>query len=272
MVPCVATPTQRQFATSLSAAPFLIGHGGMDGWEAPRLWTDEYLARVAGDEWFMVERSSSGLFGDLAPGWSFQNMTLAQFVATYSKATPRIYLNGLVPKSLHGDILMPHYVPCLNDAPPLSYQRIVNMWFGRGGEVSLLHNDLQDNLLHMVRGSKTVILFAPNQTRYLYERRDIERTETRVSPIDPTSPDLRLYPLFSHAQRHVVTVAEGEVLYIPALWWHHVASHGSSIAVNIWWDARNYAKRGLRHVYATPTDDLAVQMERHAPLCTRIDD
>ncbi len=254
-------------AERLLQAPFLIAKGGLDGWEAPLLWDDAYLARVAGDATFSVEVSESGKFGDLAAGWSFRNMTLGEFVGVYKTARPRVYLNGLVPKALHGDMLMPTFVPCLSDPPPLPFERIVNMWFGRGGEVSLLHNDLQDNLLHMVRGSKTVILFAPNQTQYLYERRDIVRTETRVSPVDPTAPDLKAHPLFAQAQRRVVTVAQGQVLFIPALWWHHVTSHDSSIAVNIWWDARNYARDGLAHVYATPSDVLANELATHVPLC-----
>jgi hypothetical protein len=263
-----APPKRDVFVVKLSYAPFLIAKGGLDGWEAPLLWDDAYLAKTAGDAVFSIEVSESGEFGDLAAGWHFRNMTLREFVQVYQTARPRVYLNGLVPKALHADVLIPPFVPCLSDSPP-PFERIVNVWFGRGGEVSLLHNDLQDNLLHMVRGSKTVILFAPNQTQYLYERRDIARTETRVSPVDPTAPDYKTHPLFAQAQRREVTVAQGQVLFIPALWWHHVTSHGPSIAVNIWWDALDYARDGLEHVYATPSDVLANELATHAPLCRR---
>jgi hypothetical protein len=148
------------------------------------------------------------------------------------------------------------------------------MWFGSGGEKSVLHNDLQDNLLHVVRGEKRVVLYAPNQTRFLYENRDFERTETRVSPIlNVDQANLTKYPLFAEAKGLEVTVKKGQVLFIPALWWHEISSIGKGkegvLAVNIWWDHFNYAQNGLQEVYQTPSDELAKQLLSRKPLCRR---
>lgn len=70
--------------------------------------------------------------------------------------------------------------------------------------------------------------------------------------IDPLVPNLDKYPLYSHARPVTVTVREGEVLYLPSMWYHHVqqecgywaADHSGSpqqemapcIAVNWWTD------------------------------------
>ena len=46
-------------------------------------------------------------------------------------------------------------------------------------------------------------------------------------PLDPLAPDLAEYPSYSQAQALHCTVQTGEMLYLPALWFHHVQqSHG----------------------------------------------
>ena len=48
--------------------------------------------------------------------------------------------------------------------------------------------------------------------------------------IDPLNPDLKLHPLYCHAHRLEVTLEEGEVLYLPSLWFHHVQQEHGTIA------------------------------------------
>lgn len=257
----------------LGKQPVLM-RAACDGWDALHLWqNDAYLEKTAGKTLFNVEFSSSRLFGDAVPHWGFELMSLSQFANRYrSNSTHFLYLNGAIPSVLHGDFSLPAYVPCMRDAHP-PYQRLINMWWGRGGETSTLHVDLQDNILHMVRGSKRVVLFAPNQTRYLYERLDFARTETRVSPVlNVWRKNAAQFPLYEQAEMHVVHVQQGQALYIPALWWHHVESiaapQGGNIAVNIWWDHFGYAAQGLDHVYQTGTEQLWEEMQSHKPLCS----
>lgn len=46
-------------------------------------------------------------------------------------------------------------------------------------------------------------------------------------PLDPLAPDLVRYPSYSRARALHCTVRAGELLYLPALWFHHVQqSHG----------------------------------------------
>lgn len=65
-------------------------------------------------------------------------------------------------------------------------------------------------------------------------------------PIDPDLPRSALereYPLYRHAKPQRVTVCEGQALYLPAGWYHHVSqkcgtwpdgSEAPCIAVNYW--------------------------------------
>lgn len=49
-------------------------------------------------------------------------------------------------------------------------------------------------------------------------------------PLDPLDPDLARYPSYSQAQALHCTLRAGEMLYLPALWFHHVRQSHACIA------------------------------------------
>ena len=51
-------------------------------------------------------------------------------------------------------------------------------------------------------------------------------------PIDPLKPDLEKYPEYAKAKPITVRVREGETLYLPSLWYHHVQQSHGCIAGN----------------------------------------
>lgn len=56
---------------------------------------------------------------------------------------------------------------------------------------------------------------------------------------DPDSPDaVASYPPFAMAHPLRCRVRAGEMLYIPALWYHRVTQSTVTIAVNYWYDQR----------------------------------
>ena len=94
-----------------------------------------------------------------------------------------------------------------------------------------------DNLLVQVTGRKRVVLFSPREASNLYLSGD----KSRVLDID--RPDLVAYPRFAEATRHECFLEAGDVLFIPALWFHNVVSLDFSVAVNVFWrhlDAKLY--------------------------------
>lgn len=86
-----------------------------------------------------------------------------------------------------------------------------------------------DNLLVQVTGRKKVVLFSPREAGNLYLSGD----KSRVLDID--SPDLSTFPLFSRVTRHECHLEPGDVLFIPALWFHNVVSLDFGVAVNVFW-------------------------------------
>ncbi|CAI8011913.1 tRNA wybutosine-synthesizing protein 5 [Geodia barretti] len=123
---------------------------------------------------------------------------------------------------LSGDIHLPIY--CSSDRVFSCVLRIgsphVQLW---------THYDVMDNLLVQVTGRKRVVLFNPRDANNLYLTGD----KSRVLDID--SPDLSLFPRFSRATRHECVLEPGDVLFIPALWFHNVVSVDFGVAVNVFW-------------------------------------
>ncbi|XP_061413585.1 tRNA wybutosine-synthesizing protein 5 isoform X1 [Lethenteron reissneri] len=91
------------------------------------------------------------------------------------------------------------------------------------------HYDVMDNMLIQVVGRKRVVLFSPSDVPFLYLNGD----KSEVLDID--SPDLKTFPEFSKATWHECVLEAGDVLFIPALWFHNVTSLEFGVAVNVFW-------------------------------------
>lgn len=70
--------------------------------------------------------------------------------------------------------------------------------------------------------------------------------------IDPMQPDLKTYPQYANVSAMEVRVNAGDILYLPALWYHHVRQSHKCIAVNFWYDMDYDA----RYCYYKMTEQL----------------
>ncbi|XP_066551059.1 bifunctional peptidase and (3S)-lysyl hydroxylase JMJD7 isoform X2 [Amia ocellicauda] len=130
----------------------------------------------------------------------------------------------------------------------------VNFWLGESTAVTSLHKDHYENLYCVISGEKQFILIPPSDRPFIpYElyqpatfcqREDgtfdvVDEPNTEKVPwipVDPLNPDLQRYPNYSLARPLSCTVKAGEMLYLPALWFHHVRQSHGCIAVNFWYD------------------------------------
>ncbi|XP_078667713.1 uncharacterized protein LOC144909547 [Branchiostoma floridae x Branchiostoma belcheri] len=162
---------------------------------------------------------------------------------------------------------IPQYMPSLQaDIPGFPFvnslltRRHLNMWLSDGNTLGKLHFDPFDNLLCQISGKKEVVLFEPHDNSALYEahipeailgynnrtgtfRRKtlLDSTSMVMSPVDILKPNFQRFPQFAAALPVNCTIAEGEVLYMPAHWWHEVQSYPSStqhrnLAINFWYE------------------------------------
>jgi jumonji domain-containing protein 7 len=133
----------------------------------------------------------------------------------------------------------------------------VNLWCGNDRSVSSFHHDHYENLYAVIVGEKRFTLLPPCDSRMLrcrrckagrFERDDagawrvaLDDPPRRVSwaTVDPHGPEACSESHAATAPFVEVTVRAGELLYLPALWHHHVRQCGRRvIAVNWWHDMR----------------------------------
>ena len=69
-------------------------------------------------------------------------------------------------------------------------------------------------------------MWAPNEALNLY----LDGDKSKVIDID--APDVETFPKFVASERYVVDVEPGDVLFIPALWFHNMTADGVGLAVN----------------------------------------
>ena len=118
--------------------------------------------------------------------------------------------------------------------PPLALHRHFessSLWIGTRGTRSGLHFDTSDNFHAILSGSKTVALFPPGDAPFLYPRPEAP-VQSQIDPLFPRVTDE--FPLVEHTRPQVVTLAAGDVLFIPQLWWHWVESNSVTVSLN-WW-------------------------------------
>ncbi|XP_058587161.1 HSPB1-associated protein 1 isoform X4 [Neofelis nebulosa] len=110
------------------------------------------------------------------------------------------------------------------------------LWIGSMGAHTPCHLDSYGcNLVFQVQGRKRWHLFPPEDTPFLYPTRIPYEESSVFSKINVVNPDLKRFPRFCKARRHMVTLSPGQVLFVPRHWWHYVESIDPvTVSINSW--------------------------------------
>jgi hypothetical protein len=141
-----------------------------------------------------------------------------------------IYLPGLRQQNC-----LPLVDPAFGTSPPL-----VSIWVGNR-TIATAHFDQSNNIACCMVGRRRFTLFPPDQIDNLYPG-PLEPTPGGqvVSMVDFRAPDFDRFPRFRDAldAAEVAELEPGDVLFYPAMWWHHVeALDPFNAMTNIWWNA-----------------------------------
>ncbi len=91
---------------------------------------------------------------------------------------------------------------------------------GEGGKVVMHYDmDLANNFHFNFTGEKRVILYSPEETKYLYK---VPFSIVSMEVIDMDNPDFEKYPALKKAKGFEVILKHGEALFIPSKWWHFI--------------------------------------------------
>ena len=104
------------------------------------------------------------------------------------------------------------------------------------------HYDVMDNVYVQIRGQKNVIMWNPNEAFNLY----LDGDKSKVVDLQDQEALNEKYPKFLQADKQIETLEPGDLLFIPALWFHNMKAIGAGIAINVFWknlDDKFYDKK-----------------------------
>ena len=169
-----------------------------------------------------------------APDRAMQDMSMLDYLDLVAQGAHDLppYLGNLELRELNSLCHWPAYFDKIG--PP-------RYWLGPAGTVTPLHCDYDDNLFAQIWGSKRIILSPPHHDEFLYPRE--ANAILFGSPFDPEAPDYERFPLARQATMIECLVEAGDMLYVPAGWYHQVRSLAFSLSSNRWARAVPFALR-----------------------------
>jgi hypothetical protein len=186
---------------------------------------------------------AEGIIGytpDLA-GFNYEHFRVAltlglQRLASFSRheRPPGLAIQSALVSACVPGLIEDHRLPMLDAAIQ------PRLWIGNR-VTTPVHFDSTHNIACVVCGQRRFTLFAPEQLPNLYiGPLDFAPTGAAIGmarldrPDDPRFPRLRE----ALAAAQAATLAPGDAIYIPPLWWHHVESLAPLNAlVNYWWNS-----------------------------------
>jgi hypothetical protein len=267
MIPRVSPEVFSQRGGMAQGSPVIIVNA-LEEWDLKNRWTPERLALKLKKRRIPVSVSSGRKFGyketpdpHAMLDFSLEAMDFATAVRRISQTREDecVYMMQQSVARRLPELMSSFIVP----AWIRSEQGVeVNFWFGRDA-ITPLHFDSSNNLFAQVHGRKTFVIFAPRDTDYLYPY-DVRTATPHVSHVDANQPDLARYPEFPQAAPIRFVLNEGELLFLPAFWWHQVQSLGVAISVSFWWPPRGpqllVSPNASRVLYQSYGSDRLVQV------------
>ena len=186
-------------------------------WPAYEKWNLDYIQKMAGDKTVPLYDDRPVSFKD-GFNQAHANMKMADYIDLLkSKPTNfRIFLYNLIKE-----------VPLLKkdfNWPDLGLRLVKQLpmlFFGGENSRVFMHYDIDySNILHFqFNGKKRCVLFAPDQTPYLYK---VPFSLISREDIDFDNPDFNKFPALKQAQGYVTELKHGEMLYMPEGYWHYM--------------------------------------------------
>lgn len=186
-------------------------------WPAYEKWNLDYIKKMAGDKTVPLYDDRPVSFKD-GFNEAHATMKMADYIDLLkSKPTNfRIFLYNLMKEVplLKKDFKWPELGLKLVKQLPM-------LFFGGENSRVFMHYDIDySNILHFqFNGKKRCVLFAPDQTPYLYK---VPFSLISREDIDFDNPDFDKFPALKQSQGYVTELKHGEMLYMPEGYWHYM--------------------------------------------------
>lgn len=188
-----------------------------EDWPAFEKWNLEYIKNVAGEKIVPLYDDRPVTHKD-GFNEAHATMKMSDYITLLqSKPTNyRIFLYELMKEVpvLQNDFKWP-------DIGLRLVKQLPMLFFGGENSKVFMHYDIDySNILHFhFHGKKQCVLFAPDQTPYLYK---VPHALISREDIDFDQPDFEKFPALQHAKGYITNLKHGEVLYMPEGYWHYM--------------------------------------------------
>ncbi len=188
-----------------------------EDWPAYQKWNFEYIDKLAGEKIVPLYDDRPVSHNDKF-NEAHAKMKMSDYISLLkSKPTNyRIFLYNLMKEvpQLKTDFKWP-------DIGLKLVKQLPMLFFGGENSKVFIHYDIDySNILHFhFQGKKRCVLFAPDQTKYLYK---VPHALISREDIDFDNPDFEKFPALQQAQGYVANLSHGEMLYMPEGYWHYM--------------------------------------------------
>ncbi|XP_033120525.1 bifunctional peptidase and arginyl-hydroxylase JMJD5-like [Anneissia japonica] len=200
-----------------------------DKWPAAN-WTLDLLCERAGDNVTFVRQNTNSTDYRAGKVYKIRESTLREYINDIKAKNNRSINSYLAVQNIkkafpqiQKDVPIPGYVGKVHGGP--------FMWIARKGHYEYCHFDPDDGLLVMLKGRKRVKLFGCDLTT-MYPNPLGSKGKTVQAEVNCDDPDLKHHPNFCNAVCYECVLHPGQMLFIPAFWWHQVTSIDVCISVN----------------------------------------
>jgi hypothetical protein len=234
--------TSEEFLSEFYQAqrPVIIRGGAKDSFVS-KMWTPEYFRETFGKTEATLSvwtACSSGL-----PELKHHTMLIDEIISLFEE--PRI-IHSLSQRLYIQKIALNTFPELKNQLKRPDFSQAIDfshftphLWFGQNDTHTPLHFDEFDNLFFQMHGQKSMTLFSPLDTPFLFQHPPSKMTGLMHvhRSIVPNTDILcdEFLAMYENATPYHAYLRESDVLFIPKRWWHEVRSLAStSISVNYW--------------------------------------
>lgn len=120
---------------------------------------------------------------------------------------------------------------------PKEHISAANLWVGAGDNRTLLHYDPWNSFLLLGQGEKEFLVFPDSESHRMFPYsafnfKALYQGKVLHSKIRPLNIQERYWKRFKDTSGFSGKVQQGEMIFIPAGYWHYVESHGLNIGIN----------------------------------------
>uniref|UniRef100_H2Z7M9 JmjC domain-containing protein n=1 Tax=Ciona savignyi TaxID=51511 RepID=H2Z7M9_CIOSA len=194
-------------------------------------WTIDYLLEQVGTNKVTVRGRTNSKEYKVGKQYIIRDTTFKEYVLDMRSKNVRGGSSYMAVQNirktfpqLQDECQLPEYIGKLHNGPFL--------WVAHEGHYEYCHYDPDASLLMMIDGEKSVKMFSCADHNNMYPNPLGSRGKTIQSQIDCDRVDFQKFPKFSKVTCYSCQLRPGDILLIPAFWWHQVTSLTDSVSMN----------------------------------------